>query len=83
MDVIGTPRRGMTDSQRYKMQRELKQFLIDNEVPPRINGHEYQKDRLKRQAMENEFGARLVRRTNGRQRRIYLPLFVKLWSDSD
>ncbi len=32
---------------------------------------------------EIEFGARLVRRTSGRQRRIYLPLFANLWSDTD
>ncbi len=32
---------------------------------------------------EIEFGARLVRRTPGRQRRIYLPLLVNLWSDTD
>ena len=32
---------------------------------------------------EIEFGGRLVRRTFGRQRRIYLPLFVNLWSETD
>lgn len=32
---------------------------------------------------EIEFGGRLVRRTTGRQRRIYLPLFVNLWSDGE
>ena len=31
---------------------------------------------------EIEFGTRVVRRTAGGQRRIYLPLFVNLWSDT-
>lgn len=33
-------------------------------------------------SLELQFGARLVRRTDGGQRRIHLPLFVNLWSES-
>jgi hypothetical protein len=31
--------------------------------------------------LEAEFGARVIRRTRGNQRRIYLPLFLNAWSD--
>lgn len=31
--------------------------------------------------LEAEFGARLIRRTSGNQRRIYLPLFMNVWPD--
>lgn len=33
--------------------------------------------------LEAEFGARMIRRTSGNQRRIYLPLFVNAWPDED